>query len=1068
VETGVIDTDNDSSTGITVFSPITPEELGYYNNDDLSNPNIAELEVVDGKQELVTKGIGGAIGTQTQEDRSEDIAGSLYVKYLGSQPDSQGLAYWTSEIERIAAEGGDYDAAVSSVTDSFKGHPSVKALGVEASAAMGLQGQTLAAIAYDASLISTSDTSGVTFTDQGKEGEYTGSTDWGSEEISATSNLNILKAAVVGKTYDKTTGQAANLDSFVTTQMALVSSGTIGIIEAAANISNLTDAEIASISGGQTTKACAAGDDPLAQSFFVSQPEGVFVTSIEVYFGSKDDTLPVTVQLRPMQLGLPTEKVYPFSEVTVLPEEIYVSDDASIATRISFESPVYLAGDTYHSVVLLSASNNYTAWISRMGDVDITTVNLPDSDQIMISEQPLLGSLFKSQNGSTWNPSQYEDLKFTLYKAKFTSPTGTANLNNPNLSQGVEQFLPIDSNALEITSNKVRVGLGTTVTSTITLGNSISQLGGTGTGNFVGSAGSAFGTMTLTNTGIGYTGNQTFTGVSLTNITGTGSNATANISIQNGVAIAATISVGGTGYSVGDVVTPTQIGSNTLGTNMRLSIGDLRGVNELIIDNVQGEFVTGVGKTLQFTNNSGVTADVNGAGGNVLITSTTTVTDGLHAKVNHRNHGMHSTQNIVGIEGVASDVPTTNLTSDYESSSTATITVNDASEFGTFEGVGVGTTTLGYLRIGGELVSYSGTTATTITGITTRGVDGTNIVNHFSGDIVEKYELAGVSLRRINKNHNLSDATVSNPIGLDFYTIKIDNGTASGLPKLHFTETKSTGLNGIIPTENIPFEIVKPIIENITPTGTNLTAQIRTVSGKSIDGNQISYRDMGFEGISLDSDNYMSSPRIVASRVNETNLLTTLPNNKSFTLALNFATSNQNLSPVVDLDRIGAVFTSNRVNNPITNYATDSRTSTVINDPNAFVYASKPVTLELPATSIKVYITGHINLTSDIRAFYAISNDLDEDLIYNPFPGFNNLLSSGQVIDPAKNDGLPDKSLPKTDKIAYTSSQVVYKDYEFTIDNLPSFKHFSVKLVGSSTNSAQPPRVKDMRVIALA
>ena len=47
-------------------------------------------------------------------------------------------------------------------------------------------------------------------------------------------------------------------------------------------------------------------------------------------------------------------------------------------------------------------------------------------------------------------------------------------------------------------------------------------------------------------------------------------------------------------------------------------------------------------------------------------------------------------------------------------------------------------------------------------------------------------------------------------------------------------------------------------------------------------------------------------------------------------------------------------------------------------------------------------------MTSDIRAFYAIMDDIDDDLIYQPFPGYTNLLPSGQVIDPNKNNGLPD------------------------------------------------------------
>tara|TARA_R100001163_G_C4960334_1_gene124431 strand:- start:121 stop:678 length:558 start_codon:yes stop_codon:yes gene_type:complete len=183
---------------------------------------------------------------------------------------------------------------------------------------------------------------------------------------------------------------------------------------------------------------------------------------------------------------------------------------------------------------------------------------------------------------------------------------------------------------------------------------------------------------------------------------------------------------------------------------------------------------------------------------------------------------------------------------------------------------------------------------------------------------------------------------------------------------------------------------------------------------------------------------------------------------------LELFTGELSLSPMVDLDRVAVILASNRVNNPITNYVTDNRVSTLIDDPNAFVYASVPVSLENPATAIKIYMTGHINLFNDIRAFYAISNDPNEEFVYNPFPGHTNLLESGQVINPANNNGLPDKLVPKTDKLAYISREVVYKDYEYTIDNLPNFRYFGIKLIGTSTNKANPPRIKDLRVIALA
>ena len=59
-----------------------------------------------------------------------------------------------------------------------------------------------------------------------------------------------------------------------------------------------------------------------------------------------------------------------------------------------------------------------------MGELDIGGTR-------MISKQPHLGVLFKSQNNTTWNAYQYEDLKFTIYRASFeTGTNGVLTLTN--------------------------------------------------------------------------------------------------------------------------------------------------------------------------------------------------------------------------------------------------------------------------------------------------------------------------------------------------------------------------------------------------------------------------------------------------------------------------------------------------------------------------------------------------------------------------------------------------------------------------------------------------------------
>ena len=94
--------------------------------------------------------------------------------------------------------------------------------------------------------------------------------------------------------------------------------------------------------------------------------------------------------------------------------------------------------------------------------------------------------------------------------------------------------------------------------------------------------------------------------------------------------------------------------------------------------------------------------------------------------------------------------------------------------FTSFEQVVVGATNPGYVKIGQEIISYEGVSGDNLTGIT-RGIDDTKVEIHQKSDKVTKYELNGVSLRRINKTHSLNTTSdITRPITLDSYYIKID------------------------------------------------------------------------------------------------------------------------------------------------------------------------------------------------------------------------------------------------------------------------------------------------------
>ena len=821
--------------------------------------------------------------------------------------------------------------------------------------------------------------------------------------------------------------------------------------------------------------------DPLAQSFQVTEDGGIFITSCEVYFQSKDDMdIPMTFQIRTMSGGVPTQKILPFSEIVKSPADIQVSQTGTVPTKFTFEAPVYLEGaGTEYSIALASWSTKYRVFISRIGESDLLT------DEF-ISQQPYLGSLFKSQNASTWEPSQWEDLKFKIYRAEFADE-GTLELYNPILSEGNRQVATLMPNSININSRQVRVGIGTSLRDTaLTIGNSVSQQGSNATGNYVGNAGIGTGTMGIVNAGLGYT-NGTFTGVGLTNITAGGDAMSATVVVSNTVVSSATITDSGSGFQVGDVLGITSIGNRNTGRNARLSVVSIGNTNELVIDNVQGDFVVGAANTMMFTHPiTGIVTTMNSnstAGGGCAPEKITTVSDGLHFTVDHRNHGMHHETNRVQLSGVVSDVVPTKLTLPYNTTSTASIAVENSTAFENFENVAVGATNPGYAKIGDEIVKYTSVSSGSLGGITR----GTGKSNYLKGAPVYKYELSGVSLRRINRTHLLSDVTQTSPapIGFDHYTIKIDNSslgddttnrsTGASWSILYANETKSTGGFSTKASQNIPFQIVSPNIQYIAVPGTNVTATMRTVSGTSLNkgagtGVDLPFQDQGYEPITLNKSNYLISPRCIASRVNETNnaVLQTLPGDRSFGMTLTLQTADTHLTPVIDLERISALTVSNRIDAPIANYKTDNRVNTIQDDPSSCQYISKENILENSATSIKIMMNAHINEYSDIRAFYAVSDSANFDPIFIPFPGWKNLNNQGNIIEVDQSDGRPDKFVPLEDVGKFKSNELQFREYTFTAKDLPTFKNYRVKFILTSSNQTWVPRVSDLRVITLA
>jgi hypothetical protein len=157
--------------------------------------------------------------------------------------------------------------------------------------------------------------------------------------------------------------------------------------------------------------------DPLAQSFMIGEiEEGVFATSVDLYFQRKSNNVPVQIYVVTTDNGYPSQEIIPGSEITLLPEDVSISDDATAVTNFRFDSPIYLSPGVEYAIVVLSNDDNYRMWLSDIGKEDVTTGE-------MIVKNPYTGVMFKSQNASTWTADQNKDFKFKLNRANFATQT---------------------------------------------------------------------------------------------------------------------------------------------------------------------------------------------------------------------------------------------------------------------------------------------------------------------------------------------------------------------------------------------------------------------------------------------------------------------------------------------------------------------------------------------------------------------------------------------------------------------------------------------------------------------
>tara|TARA_E500000178_G_C16944511_1_gene718109 strand:- start:908 stop:1405 length:498 start_codon:yes stop_codon:yes gene_type:complete len=162
-------------------------------------------------------------------------------------------------------------------------------------------------------------------------------------------------------------------------------------------------------------------------------------------------------------------------------------------------------------------------------------------------------------------------------------------------------------------------------------------------------------------------------------------------------------------------------------------------------------------------------------------------------------------------------------------------------------------------------------------------------------------------------------------------------------------------------------------------------------------------------------------------------------------------TTNTKLTPVIDLSRASIFTVQNRLNTP-----TNGNTPDFIAETNptggssSAQYVTRPITLENASTAFDVRLTANVRSSSEIEVYFrATSSEITADINDLAFTPFNTAGEEDVTVAPAEDD-------------------TTFKEYKYTATGLAAFTAYQIKVVMKGSISSYPPRIRDLRGIALA
>jgi hypothetical protein len=205
----------------------------------------------------------------------------------------------------------------------------------------------------------------------------------------------------------------------------------------------------------------------IGQTFYIPKKGneyGIYISSIAVFTAIEDESATLTLDIRPLVNGIPSDAlplgsttVQPLPNILVTAAERKIWDPAPLTNpsdqlskrEFEFEYPVYLssggpgAEGAYYCFTLTTNSKNYEVYISESGKPTLVSGN--------ILSNPYLGDFIYSSQGESWVIDPTKDLCFEINRAEFAVGTESITFNIPK--QDVD--FPYDELNLNVTTSQI-------------------------------------------------------------------------------------------------------------------------------------------------------------------------------------------------------------------------------------------------------------------------------------------------------------------------------------------------------------------------------------------------------------------------------------------------------------------------------------------------------------------------------------------------------------------------------------------------------------------------------------